>query len=86
MIDGKSRCAVKEELIKAIGQLRLTCVPRALRRNDAEGKIGMLGHIRWQSVSQNGGWILSGLPKPMQEQDGWGFLVPAALQPLGHIE
>ena len=86
MIDGKSRSAVKEELIKPIGQLRPPCVPRTLRRNDDEGKIGMLCHVRRESVSQDGGWILPRLPKPMQEQDGWAFLVPAALQRLGNIQ
>jgi hypothetical protein len=85
LIDGKSRCAVKEELIKPIGLLRPPCVPRALRRNHDEGKIGMLGHVRRQPLSQDGRWILPGLSKSMQEQDGWAFLVPAALQQLGYI-
>jgi hypothetical protein len=45
----------------------------------------MLGHVRRQPLSQDGRWILPGLSKSMQEQDGWAFLVPAALQQLGHI-
>jgi hypothetical protein len=82
MIDGKSRSAVKKELIEPISQLRPPCVPRTLRRDDDEGKIGMLYHVRREPVSQDSGGILTRLTKPVQKQDGWAFLVTAALHRL----
>jgi hypothetical protein len=84
-IDGKSCSAVKKELIKPIRQLRPPCVPRTLRRNNDKGKIGMLRHIRQEPVSQDSGWIFPRLTKPVQKQDGWEVLVPAALHPLRKI-
>jgi hypothetical protein len=86
MIEGKSCSAVKKELVKPIGQLRPPCVPRTLRRNDDEGKIGLLRHVRRKPLPQDRRWIIPRLTKPMQEQDGWEFLVAVALSPGGNIQ
>ena len=85
-IDGKSRSAVKKELIKPIRQFRPPCVPRTLRRDDDEREIGMLRYVRRQSVSQHAGWILPRLTKPMQEQDGRAFLIGAPWHLLRNIQ
>ncbi len=86
IIDGKSRSTMKKELVEPIRQLRPPGVPRTLRRNDYEGKIGMLDHIGRESFPQDSGRILARLTNPVQEQDGRAFLIGAALRPLGNIQ
>ena len=46
----------------------------------------MLCHIPREPMSQDSGGILPRLTKPMQEQDGWAFLVTVALHRLGNMQ